>query len=309
MNTPTPVELVRIYAEMAETGLVDRLLELARDEDLGPGGCDLSSELFVDEDATRRCAVVARQVGVVAGLAAMDDLLRVFGFAESVKAQIESPDGSRVEPGTRVAVLEGKARDVLTVERTLLNLVGRLSGVATLTRRYLEAMGPDTRAGLYDTRKTTPGLRVLEKYAVRCGGGCSHRLGLHDAVLVKDNHLAGLGLENLGAAIVAAGERVRALPEPVAFFEVEVDSLEQFERVLAAGSGVVDIVLLDNFTPAELMVAVGLRDRAGSGLQLEASGGITLETIREVAHTGVDRISVGALTHSAASLDFGLDAL
>ncbi len=307
MSSPTPEELARVYAELSSTGLVGRLLELARDEDMGPNHCDLTSELFVDENATLRCAVAARQPGVVSGLAAIPDMLRVFGFVDDIQVRIELPDGSRVEPQARVAVLEGKARAILTLERTLLNLIGRLSGVATTTQRFVEAMGGDTRAGLYDTRKTTPGLRVLEKYAVRCGGGCSHRLGLYDAVMVKDNHLAGLGLDDLGAAIEAAGERVRAASGPIGFFEVEVDSLEQFERVVSAGG--VDIVLLDNFSPALLREAVALRDRIRPGLELEASGGITLETIREVALTGVDRISVGGLTHSAVSLDFGLDAL
>ena len=307
MSTSTPDELTRVYAELSSTGFVERLLELARDEDLGPGRCDLTSELFIDANATLRCAVVARQPGVVSGLAAIAEMLRVFGFMDDIQVQIESSDGSPVEPQTRVAILEGKTRAILTLERTLLNLVGRLSGVATQTRRFVEAMGTDTRAGLYDTRKTTPGLRVLEKYAVRCGGGKSHRIGLHDAVMVKDNHLAGLGLDDLGDAIKAAGERVRAASGPIAFFEVEVDSLEQFERVLSVGG--VDIVLLDNFSPALLREAVAMRDRVRPGLELEASGGITLETVREIALTGVDRISVGGLTHSAVSLDFGLDAL
>jgi nicotinate-nucleotide pyrophosphorylase (carboxylating) len=309
MSTLSPDDLARFYAKLSSTGLVRRLLELARDEDLGPSGRDLTSALFIDEDATLRCVVVARQPGVVAGFAAIDDLLDVFGFSESVQIQVFLADGSTIEPGDRVAIVEGNARAILTLERTMLNLVGRLSGVATVTRSYVRAMGTSTSVELYDTRKTTPGLRVLEKYAVRCGGGFSHRLGLHDAVMVKDNHLAGLGLEDLGDALKAAGERVRAVPGPVAFFEVEVDSIVQFERVLAVGSGVVDIVLLDNFEPSMLAQAVSMRDRLQPGLQLEASGGITLETIGEVAQTGVDRISVGGLTHSAASLDFGLDAL
>jgi len=305
MDARSSDQLAMVYAKMRETGLVRRLLELARDEDLGPARRDLTSERFVGQEERLRCAVVARQAGVVSGLATIPDLLDTFGFASVIEVREESCDGAAVASGDAVATLTGDARAVLTIERTMLNLIGRLSGVATVTKRYRDAMGEGVAAALFDTRKTTPGLRVFEKYAVCCGGGRSHRLGLHDAVLVKDNHLAGVGLGELAERLRAARARTGS---DASFFEVEVDSLAQFERVLSIPGGVVDIVLLDNFSLEDLRSAVALRGRGRTDLQLEASGGVTLESIRAIALTGVDRISVGALTHSATSLDFGLDA-
>ncbi len=192
-----------------------------------------------------------------------------------------------------------------------MNFIGRLSGIATLTRRYLERVS-GTRAGIYDTRKTTPGWRRLEKYAVRCGGGCNHRTGLFDAVLIKDNHLAIVARNNdMTLSPADAVQRARArlqeiLPDEASrmILEVEVDSLAQLQQVLPACP---DIVLLDNMTPEELRRAVAQRDAAGAATQLEASGGVNLETIAAIARSGVDRISIGALTHSAVSLDVALD--
>ncbi|MDQ3671356.1 MAG: carboxylating nicotinate-nucleotide diphosphorylase, partial [Actinomycetota bacterium] len=201
-------------------------------------------------------------------------------------------DGTLVEHMTVVAVVAGPLRAILTGERVALNFLGRLSGIASLTRRYVEAV-TGTDVAILDTRKTTPGLRLLEKHAVACGGGRNHRLGLDDAVLVKDNHLAAAG------SIRAAVEQLRAATDlPI---EVECDSLDQVTEALAER---VDAILLDNMTPDELVAAVGL---AQGRARLEASGGITLENIRAIAETGVDEISVGALTHSARSLDVSLE--
>jgi nicotinate-nucleotide pyrophosphorylase (carboxylating) len=202
--------------------------------------------------------------------------------------------------------------ELLTLERTMLNLVGRLSGVATQTARYVHAMrsanGEAPRAKLYDTRKTTPGLRVLEKYAVRCGDGHSHRMGLFDAVLIKDNHVAGLSPAELPAYVRQASERARELAGgTLQFVMCEVDELEQLDALLTLPRGVLDIVLLDNMGVERLREAARRRDQMAPWLELEASGGVTIETIGAIATTGVDRISVGALTHSAVQLDVAMD--
>lgn len=311
MMQPAPVHPAAMYEQIRSTGLVRRLLELARDEDLGPQRRDLTSELFCDEHATVRCAVAARQECVVAGLAVVPEVLEVFGHAGNVgivRWSAQASDGDSASRGKQVGVLEGSQRAVLAVERTILNTIGRLSGVATQTKRYIDAMGPGVKAVLCDTRKTTPGMRVLEKYAVVCGGGVSHRMGLYDAVLVKDNHLAGVPLEALPQRVAEMARRARSEPG-CAFVEVEVDGLEQFDRLCEVEPGLVQIVLLDNFAVADLRTAVEMRDRRCPELLLEASGGVNLQTIRAIAQTGVDRISVGALTHSAVNADFGLDAL
>ncbi|GAB4386344.1 MAG: carboxylating nicotinate-nucleotide diphosphorylase [Phycisphaerales bacterium] len=309
--------------------MVSRLLDLARDEDLGPGFSDVTSDTFIHPSAILRCAVVARRACVLAGLATVHDLLIRFGCGGVVRVETLAHDGDEIEQGGVVAILEGHARSILRVERTLLNLVGRLSGVASLTREFVRAMGDDTSAQLLDTRKTTPGLRVLEKYAVVCGGGYSHRMGLYDAILVKDNHLASRSLDELveiwRRCAEAEEQQWRVLarsgvpPEQIEWLaasrfsqlsvEVEVDSLQQLEHVLGLNPGVIQVVLLDNFSLDDLKAAVAMRQRRGSEMLLEASGGINLQNIRAVAQTGVDRISVGALTHSAVSVDFGLDAL
>jgi nicotinate-nucleotide pyrophosphorylase (carboxylating) len=223
-------------------------------------------------------------------------------------------DGTTVSAGARLALLAGPARNLLTIERLILNIVGRLSGIASLTRRYVDAVA-GTKAQIYDTRKTMPGWRRLEKYAVRCGGGRNHRLGLFDAVLIKDNHLR-VGAEARGGQHFTPDEAVRRAkqflasafpdrPEPM-IVEVEVDTLDQLREVLPERP---DIVLLDNMSLDELRTAVGMRDAAAPHVELEASGGIRLETVGQIARAGVDRISVGALTHSAAWFDVGLDWL
>jgi nicotinate-nucleotide pyrophosphorylase (carboxylating) len=224
-------------------------------------------------------------------------------------------DGMMVQPGAKLAIFAGPARSLLTAERLILNFVGRLSGIATLTQRFVEAV-KGTKARIYDTRKTTPGWRLLEKYAVRQGGGQNYRTGLFDAILIKDNHLAlGASSEETHFSPAAAIRRARAFiaesfpaddPRRQMMIEVEVDSLEQLEQVLPERP---DIVLLDNMTLEDLRRAVEIRNSAASGVELEASGGVTLATVHSIAETGVDRISAGALTHSAGSLDVGLDWL
>ena len=231
----------------------------------------------------------------------------------AVRWVADRKDGDAVRRGDRVAQLTGPARGILAAERLVLNVLGRLSGVASLTRRYVDAVS-GTKARIYDTRKTTPGWRRLEKYAVHVGGGTNHRSGLFDAILIKDNHLAfyeqhGPEAEGSPADAVARARqwikrRVPQLVQSRMIVEIEVDSLQQLDEVLPAGP---DIVLLDNMTPEQIREAVTRRDTQAPAVQLEASGGVTLATVRAIAETGVDRISIGALTHSAVSLDFGLD--
>lgn len=288
------------------------LVRMAIREDLGPVG-DCTTQALVPEGAIGRAAVVARQDGVVAGLSAASVVLDEIDPKLLWVPQTE--DGASVRPGDCIARVEGPADGLLTAERTLLNLLGRLSGIATLTQRYVERVA-GTKALIYDTRKTTPGWRRLEKYAVRCGGGRNHRTGLFDAVLIKDNHLAfgaADGPESpthyTPAQAVAKvkrwiNKRVPQLVRSRMIVEIEVDTLEQLAEVLAAAP---DIVLLDNMPPDVLRQAVACRDRIKPKVQLEASGGVNLQTVRAIAESGVDRISVGALTHSAVAMDFGLD--
>jgi nicotinate-nucleotide pyrophosphorylase (carboxylating) len=275
-------------------GLISEVVERALREDIGSG--DLSSLAAVPAAARAEARFVFREAGVVCGLpltravfAAVDPAL---SFTELL------PEGARVPRGEAVAVVAGPARGMLSGERVALNLLQRLSGVATMAARYVEAVA-GTGARILDTRKTTPGLRALEKYAVRVGGATNHRFGLYDGVMLKDNHLAILAAEGLG--LVEAVARVRASVGPMVRVEVEVESVEQ--AALAAEAGV-DMILLDNMPPDRLRTAVAVV--AGRSL-CEASGGITIETIRAVAESGVDFISVGALTHSARALDIGLD--
>ena len=291
-----------------------RIVRLAVAEDLDRA-YDWTTLSLAPQGATASAALVARQAGVIAGLQAARVALDEMDIAADWQAHVE--DGTQVAAGTTVASIAGSARDLLTSERILLNLIGRLSGIATLTSRYVAAIA-GTGAAIYDTRKTTPGWRRMEKYAVRCGGGRNHRTGLFDAVLIKDNHLA-LGRQrpqsgggySPAEAVRMARDYIREqlAGDPRAetmIVEVEVDTLAQLAEVLPAGP---DIVLLDNMSPDVLGQAVALRDGAGSTVELEASGGITLQTVRAVAETGVERISSGALTHSAVCMDVALDWL
>jgi len=277
------------------------LLTLALDEDIGPG--DLTSSVLIDTEAAAHGDILAKADGVVAGLLFVTPILqRVDGrlqFAPAVE------DGAHIRRGTVLGRIAGPVRPMLTVERTLLNFTQALSGVATLTSHYVEAVA-GTDAVILDTRKTTPGWRYLEKYAVRMGGGTNHRTGLHDGVLIKDNHLAVRAPNHMGETIAGLVREARMRISPEIPIQVEVESVDYLEEVLASGP---DVVLLDNMTAPMIREAVERRNRlfGDKGPALEASGGIHLDNVREVAETGVDRISVGALTHSAPILDISLE--
>lgn len=319
MKDLNSLTLAELYATLSRTGLVRRLIELARDEDLAIGGGfggdwgtlagDVTSTACPLDGRERTALLRSRAPGVVSGIAAVPDVLGV--MAPQCRFAPMKRDGADIGAGETIGEIAGPIRQILAAERTLLNLVGRMSGISTRTRRFLSAMGGDfgaVQTRLFDTRKTTPGLRVLEKYAVRCGGGNCHRMGLFDAVLIKDNHIAHLKPEELPAFVRAAAEAARRQGAGrLAFVEVEVDSLTQLDALMTLEEGVVDIVLLDNMGPEGLSQAVSIRNRRGVKPELEASGGVTLETIAQIAASGVDRISVGSLTHGAVSLDVGLD--
>lgn len=281
-----------------EAAACRRLVDLALAEDLGTTG-DRTTLATIPAESTARAAFVARRPGVVAGLPAAAAVCRAVDPALTFAPS--APDGSRVDRGATLATVSGPLRSILSAERTALNFLQRLSGVATLTRKFVDAVA-GTGARVLDTRKTTPGWRLLEKYAVRCGGGANHRVGLYDGILIKDNHLAGLGGDVRRAVELARSHPGNAgLP-----VEVEVDTLAQLEHALAARA---DIVLLDNMDLDQLRRAVARRDAAAPGVLLEASGGVNLDTVAGIAATGVDRISVGAVTHSAPALDIALDYL
>jgi len=291
------------FEEIVEVGMVRRLLTIARDEDLGEIG-DVTSQALIPADRTGRLVMRAREEGMVAGLAALPMATEIFGGGAKWLAR--SCDGSRAQPGIVLGEFSGPLRALLALERTALNLVGRLSGIATITQHFVQEVA-GTRAVICETRKTTPGLRTLEKYAVVCGGGTLHRRGLFDAILVKDNHIAGIDPSDLAAVLEPA---LRAARDrwTLRFVEVEVDSLDQLDAVLALPAGLVDIVLLDNMSESVLREAVMRRSAQAPSVLLEASGGVSLATVRGVAETGIDRISVGSLTHGARALDVGLDA-
>lgn len=280
-----------------------QLVRLAVREDLDRAH-DWTTAILVPREARGAARIVARQAGVVAGLALVPTILDELQV--DVAFEATARDGDPLVPGQTVARLAGTARDLLTSERIVLNFLNRLTGIATLTRRYVDAIA-GTGVRLYDTRKTAPGWRRLEKYAVRCGGARNHRLGLFDAVLIKDNHLAFAGALPPAEAVRRAKQHLAEHGTAEirdAIVEIEVDTLEQLRDVLPAGP---DIVLLDNMTNSQLREAVTLRNAVAPKVELEASGGIQFATLRSVAETGIDRISVGALTHSAVAFDFGLD--
>jgi nicotinate-nucleotide pyrophosphorylase (carboxylating) len=267
------------------------VVQLALDEDLGAAG-DVTTLATIPATRLGAAHVVPRQDGVLAGLEVAAHVFETVGQGRVV-VEFGSADGARVSPGEVVATVRGPVRDLLTAERTALNLLGHLSGIATLTRRWVDAVD-GTGAQIRDTRKTLPGLRALEKYAVRCGGGVNHRMSLSDAALVKDNHVAAAG------SVVTAFDLVRR-QYPDLPLEVEVDTVAQAREVLDAGA---DLVLLDNMSPADMREIVAY---AAGRARLEASGGLRLDNARAVAETGVDYLAVGALTHSAPVLDIGLD--
>lgn len=280
-----------LSAEAVQTA-VDRALQ----EDIGSG--DATTLATVPSDSVSAASMVARQKMVVCGLALAEAAFRSLAAELIITPRVA--DGDPIEAGRELLRIEGPTRAILTGERTALNFIQRLSGVATLTANYVEAIA-GTATQILDTRKTTPGWRLLEKYAVACGGGRNHRFGLHDLIMIKDNHLAALR-DQPPSAIAAAVARARAA-YPDLRVEVEADTLEQVAQ--AADSGA-DIILLDNMPPEILTEAVKI---IAGRAETEASGGITLDTIRAVAETGVDFISVGALTHSAKAVDIGLDFL
>lgn len=276
------------------TAAIERIVRLALEED-APWG-DLTGQAFLPEDAVVKARLVAREPGVLCG----EDVFRAaMILTGDIEVRFAVHDAETFTAGASLATVHGPARAVLQAERVALNFVQRLSGIATITARYV-AETAGTRTRITDTRKTTPGLRLLERYAVRCGGGHNHRFSLSDAVMLKDNHLALLTRDSR-QSLAEAMEAGRARLPHTTHVEVEVDSLDQIEDVLRAR---VDTILLDNFSTADLRE--GVCRVAGRAL-VEASGGITLERIREIAATGVDLISVGALTHSARALDLGLD--
>lgn len=287
---------------------IKEIIQLARREDLGED--DLTSRLLIDADAVGVGTLVQKETGVTCGLPIVEMICRVYderlrvepipGFhLDAIEARFCE---TRMSPLLRI---RGPLRSLLSAERVILNFLQHLSGVATQTQRFVRRV-EGTAAKIYDTRKTLPGLRVLDKYAVRCGGGMNHRTGLFDGLLAKDNHLAGIAPKDLAAALTRAVNQSRR-EQPDRLIEVEVDSLEQLREVLKVDG--VQVILLDNMDCPKMQSAVELRDRAGKKpkVALEASGGVTLETVRSIALTGVERISVGAITHSAAALDISLE--
>ena len=273
---------------------VRQVVETALAEDLAWG--DVTSDALVPAELPATAVMVAKQDGVLAGLAVAAEVFRAVDASSFVELLVE--DGEWVESGSELLRVTGRARSLLAAERVALNFVQRLSGTATLTARFVEAVA-GTGARIVDTRKTTPGLRLLEKYAVRCGGGHNHRFHLGDAVLVKDNHRAALAAAGGSLAEGVRGARA-ALPHTTTV-EIEVDSADQLEEALAVEP---DAILLDNMSPEELVFCVR---RIGGRARVEASGGVNLQTVRAIAEAGVDLISVGALTHSAPALDLSLE--
>jgi len=269
---------------------IDEVVRRALEEDIGPG--DHTTNAIIPAEAQASALIVSKDTGILAGLPVAERVFHLLDPRVTLERLLE--DGSRLELGSVIARVRGPAQALLTGERVALNFLRHLSGVATQTRRLVDLVA-GTKARLVDTRKTTPGLRLLEKYAVRVGGGHNHRIGLYDGVLIKDNHI------RVAGGIAKAIRRARAYAPHLTKIEVEVEDLEQLEEAIAAGA---DVVLLDNMDIPLLREAV---KRAGGRVPLEASGGITAENIRAVAETGVDYISVGAITHSAPSLDISMD--
>lgn len=334
MRDLNTLDLDSLFAYLAGDGSARKLVQLARDEDLGvEGRGDVTTRACFGESERQGVAALVYRGGaddVYAGATPMLAGLRAAGMvlqalAPDVAMEGRAADGKPLTDGQIVAILGGPITQILAAERTLLNLVSRLSGIATRTAAFVaEAKKGAEKARVLDTRKTTPGWRSLEKYAVRCGGGYLHRVGLYDALLIKDNHLAGVGVDELAKFVFDAVTRARAIAqEPsgtgkeheagLRFVEAEVDSIEQLRAILMphdegvpAGCGV-DIVLLDNMTSEQLRQCVYLRDQSGVRVELEASGGVSLKTIAQIAATGVERISTGSLTHHAVWLDFALD--
>ena len=296
------LDLAELFHVLVDPDHLDGLIRLAAAEDLGERG-DITTRSMVDPLETVSAEIVTRHAGILSGSPVLDVILRQLAPELSWWWAID--DGAAIVPGDVVCRISGPLARLLPVERILLNMLGRLSGVATTTSLYVSEVD-GTGVSICDTRKTTPGFRSLEKYAVRCGGGTMHRRGLHDAILVKDNHVGSLSATEFAELLVRELPDARANDRPE-FVQIEVDDLEQLKSVLSISHGLVDIILLDNLAPEAMVEAVALRDALAPEVRLEASGGITLATVRSVAKCGIDRISVGALTHSSVQLDFGLD--
>ncbi len=288
-----------IQPNQPERDNLRRLLEMARAEDLGGG--DITSAIL-PEGSTCCGRFVAREELVFCGGAFLVEIAAAYD--QAIQTKVSVAEGALAEAGTVLAEWTGPTRAILSAERVALNFLQRLSGIATATHEYVDAV-EGTPASIYDTRKTTPGWRALEKYAVRAGGGHNHRMGLYDAVLVKDNHLAAMGGNGL-ADLADKLDGLRDSLGPGGFIEVEVDTLEQLADALTLN---IDVILLDNMSDRQLATAVAMRDATGTKgqIELEASGGITLENVRAVAQAGVERIAVGALTHSARAVDISLE--
>ncbi|MDB4476779.1 carboxylating nicotinate-nucleotide diphosphorylase [Rhodopirellula sp.] len=311
MNDETSRKPAKDYQTVTADSLLEAdvrsLVRLSIAEDLRDS-LDWTTVCLIEPEQSGGCQIVPREEGVCAGLATVAWI--VDEFDADLNLELALADGQLLTPGKPIATLRGSVRDLLTSERTILNIVGRLCGIASLTASYVTAIG-ESHARLYDTRKTTPGWRLLEKYAVQCGGAHNHRSGLHDGFLIKDNHLALAGDANgpIAASTAAKkalrwrGSQIEHLTAPE-IVEIEVDSLEQFSEVLPINP---DIILLDNFTIDQLREAVAIRNDMNSPVELEASGNVRIDTLSAIAETGVDRISSGALTHQATSLDLGLD--
>jgi nicotinate-nucleotide pyrophosphorylase (carboxylating) len=281
-------------------------LEKLWDQALAEDGAhaDVTSVSSVSENEQGTADVVSRTAGTFAGQILFDFLSKHYAGQLNITCRVN--DGGELQEGTSIASLQGPRRLLLQIERTLLNFLQRLCGIASETNRYVQAV-TGTKAKIFDTRKTIPGWRYLDKYAVRCGGGFNHRLGLHDAVLIKDNHIADVPLTQLAdhaARIVAQAQTNTPSPD---FIEFEVDNLDQLDELLKVDG--IDVILLDNFTPDRMREAVHRRNHMDfpSLIDLEASGGINLEAARTIAETGVDRIAIGALTHSVQALDIAVD--
>ena len=293
-----------------------KLIEMALIEDTGSASLqtavDCTTQSVIPSAATASAAFVSRQQGIVCGVEIAK--LALSKFAPDLTLKVVAEDGTAIAPGETIAVISGSAHQILMMERTCLNFMCRLSGISTLANAFAQKV-VGTKAKILDTRKTTPGYRRLEKYAVGCGGGTNHRMGLYDAVMIKDNHLAfykawnkeskDAVAEGVALARKWIADNKATLPNGAdTVLQLEVDTLEQFERALPHQP---DIILLDNMNNEQLKQAVATRDKEAEGILLEASGGVNLDTIADIAKTGVDRISIGALTHSAVNFDIGLD--
>jgi nicotinate-nucleotide pyrophosphorylase (carboxylating) len=291
--------------ELEITDSVKQLIQLAKEEDFGSG--DVSGALLPDPFQRAAFDLVIEQAGVFAGRAITAEILHAYDETIEIQWSVQGVDGKAIEsPPMALAAIRGPVGAVLSVERVLLNFLQRLSGIATETRRYVDAIA-GTGAAIFDTRKTIPGWRALEKYAVQCGGGQNHRMGLYDAVMIKDNHLADVPTERLASVVFHMLDKLLAGPVKPKFVTVEADTPEQVEQLFKVVG--IDVILLDNFSLDDLRRAVQRRNAYGlkEKVVLEASGGITLESVRAIAETGVERLSVGAITHSATACRLKLE--